>query len=516
MRHSIRFKLTLLLVILMITVFGVTVIFSNLYIESYFEKRVERSLANAFDELNNGLPDIDQSNTGSIDDEEDSEGSFDNTDKNTVAEIVTSAGANANDARIFVYDNSEETFYSNMVMNKNDARTFMYLAGLLWGQQNSDEYSETMITGNSFIIQKDYVSSMGAYYYDLIGKVGERYYVVIRKSVAAVKESERAAIELFTIIGIAMTLIGSICMMIVASRFSNPIHRMAEVAERMKELDFDARVSVKGKDEVAALGNTINELSKKLEHTIEELKSANVELSKDIEKKEEIDEMRKEFLSHVSHELKTPIALIQGYAEGLKDNISEDIESREFYCDVIIDEANKMNTMVKRLLSLNELEFGNNKLEVERFDVTDLVNNIIQSSSILLADFDGKLSVEETEPIYCWADAYRISEVITNYLTNAIHYVDKGGEIKVRYTREDKEVRVSVYNSGSSLSEEELKKIWVKFYKVDKARTREYGGNGIGLSIVAATMEAHGKRYGAVNIDDGIEFYFYLDTDIGC
>ncbi|MBR6222576.1 MAG: HAMP domain-containing protein [Lachnospiraceae bacterium] len=502
MRHSIRLKLTLLLVILMIAVFGVTVIFSNLYIETYFEKRVERSLANTFDELNNKLPDVEHS---------DPEAS-----KNTISEIVTSAGANANDARIFVYDNTGENIYSNMVMNEKDARTFMYLAGLFWGQQNSDEYSETMISGESYIIQKDYVNSVGAYYYDLIGKVGDRYYIVIRKSVAAVKESESAAVELFTIIGIAMTLIGSICMMIVASRFSNPIHRMAEVAERMKELDFDARVGVKGKDEVAVLGNTINDLSDKLKHTIEELKSANVELSKDIEKKEEIDEMRKEFLSHVSHELKTPIALIQGYAEGLRDNISDDIESREFYCDVIVDEAGKMNTMVKKLLSLNELEFGNNKLDVERFDITDLVNNIIQSSSILLSDFDGKLSVEETGPIYCWADAYRISEVITNYLTNAIHYVNPGGEIRVNYTMEDKEVKVSVYNSGSHLSEEELKKIWVKFYKVDKARTREYGGSGIGLSIVAATMEAHDKRYGARNIDDGIEFYFYLDTDIGC
>ncbi|MDE5965467.1 MAG: HAMP domain-containing histidine kinase, partial [Lachnospiraceae bacterium] len=305
-------------------------------------------------------------------------------------------------------------------------------------------------------------------------------------------------------------------MLLVASRFAKPIHDMAKVAGRMQVFYFDPRVDVKRHPEISAPGNAMNELSAQLEHTIRELKTANIELSEDIEKKTEVDEMRKDFLAHVSHELKTPIALIQGYAEGLKENISDDPESREFYCEVIMDEANKMNVMVKKLLSLNELEFGNNRLDVQRFNIVGLVDNIIQSSSILLQDFDGQLKIQEAEPIYVWADEYLISEVITNYLTNAIHYVLPGGEIRINYFMEDKEVRVQVYNTGNPVPEEELSKIWVKFYKVDKARTREYGGSGIGLSIVAAIMESHNKRFGVENMEGGVAFYFYLDADTCC
>ena len=146
----------------------------------------------------------------------------------------------------------------------------------------------------------------------------------------------------------------------------------------MSHLDFDVKVPTGSDDELGRLGASINELSSKLEFTISELKTANNELQKDIEQKVQIDEMRKEFLSHVSHELKTPIALIQGYSEGLKDNILDDEESKEFYCDVIADEAKKMNRMVQKLLTLNQIEFGNNQVNMERFDITEMIRNMVE------------------------------------------------------------------------------------------------------------------------------------------
>ena len=258
----------------------------------------------------------------------------------------------------------------------------------------------------------------------------------------------------------------------------------------------------------------MNVLSTKLEHTISELKTANSALHHDIEQKTQIDEMRKEFLSHVSHELKTPIALVQGYAEGLKESISDDPQSMEFYCDVIIDEANKMNNMVKKLLSLNELEFGQEQAQVTRFDISELIHNICSSSNILLEESGAELILPPKEPVYVWSDEFLIEEVATNYLTNAIHYVSKPGKIEIRFVQLEKELQVVVYNTGNQIPEEELNKLWIKFYKVDKARTREYGGSGIGLSIVAAAMEALGKSYGVRNVEDGVEFYFNLDTDI--
>lgn len=295
---------------------------------------------------------------------------------------------------------------------------------------------------------------------------------------------------------------------------TEPILELTEISERMARLDFDAKYCGNSKTEIALLGNNINELSNTLEVTISELKTANNELQKDIEHKNEIDEMRKEFLASVSHELKTPIALIQGYAEGLKEGINDDAESREFYCDVIIDEAAKMNNMVKKLLTLNQLEFGNDIVSMERFDIVALIKNYIQSAEILTKQKGIQVRFENPPgAVYVWADEFKIEEVFGNYFSNAINYAAGDKIIDVRLIRMDHKVRVSVFNTGEPIPEESLLYLWEKFYKVDKARTREYGGNGIGLSIVRAIMESMNHDYGVINYDNGVAFWFELETN---
>ena len=242
------------------------------------------------------------------------------------------------------------------------------------------------------------------------------------------------------------------------------------------------------------------------------MKSANNELQRDIEKKNKIDEMRKEFLSNVSHELKTPIALIQGYAEGLKEGISDDEESRDFYCEVIMDEASKMNNMVKKLLTLNQLEFGNDNVTMERFDIVSLIKNYLQSAEILCRQKDVKVIMKEYQPIYVWADEFMVEEVFGNYFSNAMNHVADDKVIDVKLLVKEKTVRISVFNTGEPIPEESISHIWEKFYKVDKARTREYGGSGVGLSIVKAIMDALNREYGVENYNNGVEFWFELET----
>ena len=213
----------------------------------------------------------------------------------------------------------------------------------------------------------------------------------------------------------------------------------------------------------------------------------------------------------MSHELKTPIALIQGYAEGLQDNVNDDPESREFYCEVIVDEADKMNKMVKKLLSLNQLEFGNGQVHLEHFDLQQVVQSVLSSSEILFRQKEVTLSYDGGHPVYVWADEYMTEEVVMNYVSNALNHIDGEKIIEVKIVSCDGKARVSVFNTGKPIPEEDIDKIWSKFYKVDKARTREYGGNGIGLSIVKAIMEAHNQAYGVKNYDNGVEFWFELD-----
>lgn len=220
--------------------------------------------------------------------------------------------------------------------------------------------------------------------------------------------------------------------------------------------------------------------------------------------------MRKEFLSNVSHELKTPIALIQGYAEGLAECINDDAESRNFYCEVIMDEASKMNTMVQKLLTLNQLEFGNDKIVMERFDLAMLLKNKIQSIAILAQQKEAQISYSGKDSVYAWGDEFKIEEVITNYLSNALNHVSGAKKIEVCVEQDTEQVRVSVFNTGEQIPEADIGQIWDKFYKVDKARTREYGGSGVGLSIVKAIMESLNQKYGVENRPDGVEFWFTL------
>lgn len=339
---------------------------------------------------------------------------------------------------------------------------------------------------------------------------------LFRSPLESIRESVILANRFLAYVGIGSAIVSAIIILFVSGKVTKPIKELTDISERMIHLDFDAKYTGKSKTEIALLGQNINELSCTLENTISELKSANNELQRDIEKKNQIDEMRKEFLSNVSHELKTPIALIQGYAEGLKEGISEDEESRDFYCEVIIDEASKMNNMVKKLLTLNQLEFGNDNVTMERFDIVALIRNYLQSVDILCKQKGIKVIMPEYKSVYVWADEFMVEEVFGNYFSNAMNHVADDRIIDVKLVIYEKVVRISVFNTGEPIPEDSLQHIWEKFYKVDKARTREYGGSGVGLSIVKATMNSLNQQYGVINYDNGVEFWFELETAGEC
>ena len=311
--------------------------------------------------------------------------------------------------------------------------------------------------------------------------------------------------------GILIITVSAVILWAVTKRITNPISELTVLSSRMKNLDFDAKYKCRAGNEIDELGENFNKMSEELEKTISELKSVNNQLQKDIENKIRIDQQRQEFLNNVSHELKTPIALVQGYAEGLKENISDDPESREFYCDVIMDEAAKMNKLVKNLLTLNHLEEGRDEVKMERFDIVSLIKGILQSMDIMIQQKEAKVSFEAEEPVYVWADEFRIEEVVTNYTSNALNHLDGDREIEICVCPEGDRVKITVFNTGIPIPEADIPNVWKKFYKVDKARTREYGGSGIGLSIVKAIMESHNQEYGVRNYDNGVEFWFTLD-----
>ncbi len=298
----------------------------------------------------------------------------------------------------------------------------------------------------------------------------------------------------------------------VIKRFTRPLYDIIDITKHISNFDFNTKYKPQPiYNELDDLGEHINEMAISLERAIYQLRKANEKLKQDIELKDEAEKTRKEFVSNVSHELKTPIALIQGYAEGLQEGIMDDENSRKIYLDVIIDEANKMNRLVREMLILNQLEAGQMNLDMVDFDVTEMIDGIVDNNKIYFEAQNITYSFINKEECMVHADEFLVEQVVTNFISNAIHYVMNENVINVKYEFIKKgKVRISVFNSGNNIAKKDIKHIWEKFYKADKARSREYGGSGIGLSVVKATMKLLGEKVGVENKPDGVEFWFEL------
>lgn len=488
---SIRIQFTLIFITLMAGVVFVCWLANTLLLEKYYMKEKQKVIYDAYESIKQAAG-------------QDSYGTF------AFGKELEQVCLNYN-ITVYVMDvNAQIKYVSQNGGRQLEDKLFRYLFHL------SVEPVRVIEDGGDYIIQ--IAEQDGSEYLEMYGRLTSGISFMMQTPLESIRESAALANRFLAYVGIMGALAGGIVIWLVSLRITKPILQLGKISERMVQLDFEAKYEEKRhrrsliRDEIDILGENINKLSASLEHSISELKTANNELKRDIEKREQIDEMRKEFLANVSHELKTPIALIQGYAEGLQEGISADEADREFYCEVIVDEAAKMNTMVKKLLTLNQLEFGNDIIDMERFDLTALIRNYIQSAEILTKQNEITVRMETYEPLYVWADEFKVEEVFMNYFSNAVNHCAGERIIEVKLLRESGCVRVEVFNTGAGIPEEALSHIWEKFYKVDKARTREYGGSGVGLSIVKAIMDSMNQQYGAENKEEGVLFWFTLDT----
>ena len=245
---------------------------------------------------------------------------------------------------------------SNIYISSKDFFTGILQISMIASKKNINK-KDIIEQTDSYIISeiKDEVTNIK--YIILIGSLDNNYKMYVRMPVASIEESVKISNKFLYIIAIFVIILGGITVSIVSRRFSKPIEQLNDIAEKMSNLDFSQKYIIsENKDEIDNLGMSINKLSDKLETTIKQLRTTNLELEKDVEEKSHIDEMRKSFISDVSHELKTPIALIQGYSEGLIENVNTDEESRKYYAEVILDEATKMDKPVKQLLDFMKLE----------------------------------------------------------------------------------------------------------------------------------------------------------------
>ena len=336
---------------------------------------------------------------------------------------------------------------------------------------------------------------------------GSEVSYLLTLSKVRIEESSALSNRFLLLIGLGILVIGSLLMLLFTRRLTAPIIRLSALSRKMAALDFSERFQGDTGDEIQQLGENINELSENLEAAIGDLTKANQRLAQDIRDKEIQNERRKELLANISHELKTPIALIQGYAEGLRDGLCEDEELRVRYSDIIIDEAARMNRLVRQLLSLDELESGVAQIEKTRFDLAGVIRAVAASYGMQQEKSGARVELALPDTLEVESDELLTEQIVQNYVSNAFHYVREGGLIRLSAVRRGEAgALISVYNEGDRIPEEALPQVWNKFYKVDKARTRSYGGSGIGLSLVKASTERLGCGCDVKNTEDGVEF----------
>ena len=486
MKHTIRFKYTMILA----SVVGIVIVASwitiNLCLEPYYLQRKQRTLIQVHEELGERL---------AVD------GSVTSDTKMYLRRVKENYNI-----EIFLWDSAQSVIYSSTSGDVLKGGNNL-LAYILGENQAIKRIAET----EEYQINKIYDRDLGADYMEMFSAYLGGSFCLMRVPLQSIQETVRMVNQFHLYVAFGVAASGILVAWFLTKNMTAPILRLSSLAERMANLDFTARYEGDENREIAMLGQSMNHMSEQLEQTILELKAANLELKRDIEQKVKIDEMRKEFLSNVSHELKTPIALVQGYAEGLKEGISDDPETTEWYCDVIIDEASKMNSMVKKLLALNQIEAGREHLSMEHFDLIPVVKGILNSYHLLIEQKEADLFLKSPESLYIWADEYMTEEVIRNYVGNALNHLEGERKIFILVEKQEDKAYIQVRNTGQPIPEEDIGRIWDKFYKVDKARTREYGGSGIGLSIVKAVMESHGCRYGVKNEEDGVSFFCEFD-----
>lgn len=496
--HSLRMKITLI-ILLIISVLLLSIgLLNNFGLRWFYQNEKVSEIKEAYLKIDNKVMKIGSSGQHIID-----ESTEESVINDSLKSIILDYSNKYNITIALVDSFTNKAIYSSA--REGDGLISRIQDGFI-GNQNQD----ILYTNNNYTIIL-HKTMQNTSFIEGFGYCSDNQTMVIMSTpVASLKESVSISNRFLIYMAIIGFIITVILTFIIAKMITYPILELAEISNKMGKLDFTAKYIGNRSDEIQTLGQNMNYMSDRLKKAIDELQEANELLKEDIKRKEAIDEMRKDFIANVSHELKTPIALIQGYAEGLNEGLCEDEESRKYYTEVILDESEKMNKMVKQLLTLSSLESGNSILHKENFNLTSLIESVLGSISILIGEKNVNIEFDSGKEIFLNADEFKIEEVVTNYISNSIHHVSDSGEIKINVSDDGENITFSVYNTGNPIPEKDLNNIWEKFFKVDKAHSRAYGGSGIGLSIVKAIVEAHNGTVAVRNILDGVEFSFKI------
>ena len=494
MKYNLSKRLFTITIIILLGLMGLTLLFQIIFFESFYERKRQKDLIEEVTRFKNIY-------------------SFQLNDSAGIYNALSSFEIRTS-SKIVIFDSDLTPKYVANTYNKGNAEAIdalnSYYNELL---KNTDLINEVLSTNTTkstlFIDQSDGTKKIGVI--SAISLSSDNDAIVIAAApIRPIQEAASVISEFYIYIGIGYVFVAIILSLVYSNFISKPLVKIDKVAKKMSKMDFSEKCITARDDEIGSLASTLNFLSSNLDKSLTELREKNAKLELDIEKERNLEVMRKDFIASVSHELKTPIGIIEGYAEGIKDGIV-DTENAILYLETIIDESKKMGVLVSNMLELSKLESGVIKPRLEVFNINRLIKKVVNIHSLIASESSLNLVFKEnTEYSYVFADPFQMEQVLTNLITNALKYTPKGNDIIVSISEQTPNYIISVLNTGTSIDSSEIDKLFNKFYRVDKARSRNSNSSGLGLSIVKNLLELHNFKYSLINENNGVNFSFHL------
>ncbi|MCI0763676.1 HAMP domain-containing sensor histidine kinase [Bacillus sp. TL12] len=335
-------------------------------------------------------------------------------------------------------------------------------------------------------------------------KDGSLTYIFAMASLQPVDEAVQMVKDYYVYIIAFVLVLTLLASFYYSKQIAKPLLRINDTTKKIANLDFTERIPITSKDEIGDLSQNINRLSNTLHTHIEQLE-------RDIEKERKLENTRKEFISGVSHELKTPLSIMKSCISILKDGVAE--HKKEYYFQAMEKEVDKMDMLILDMLELAKFESGTYKMQMDTFHIDEVIEHICEQLSLEIEKKQLHF-YKYISPAKVVANQHRIEQVLVNFVTNAIRYTPENENIIISTIDESNRIKICIENKGAHIEEEQLDKIWDRFYRVDTARQRSKGGTGLGLAISKNILELHEVEYGVTNTADGVLFYFYLPKKV--
>lgn len=405
-------------------------------------------------------------------------------------------------ADISIFSKENQLIYADFIMNQNNNRI-----GLSFDIPLRNIPRDIFRIGNGeHIVLKSTIQSekMDKYIY------GERFengiLTVIQIPIETIDETIEVLRDIIKYMIFAALIFGAVGAYILSKNITKPLLELNSIALGMSKLDFSKKYTQKREDEIGQLGYTINKMADELQLSIKKLQD-------ELKKEKTLDILRKQFVAQVSHEMQTPLSVVKCYVEALEDEIIDSEEEKEYHYDVIKDEINKMTRIIRDLLDLSQLEAGTFKIKKNIFNLTDHIQKVSDKYFEIAKQKDINFHTNQiTKEVYIYGDQLRIEQVFTNFIINAFEHTEKQGKIEIQSFVIDNRIKVSVYNTGLNISQEDIPYVWESFYKAKD--NNESRGTGLGLAISKHILNLHGAEYGVENVEDGVIFWFQCETKI--